>query len=197
MNDTSSGQKPEQPKANTPAPAGAAANPPVAPAAAKPAPKTQTAAEVLELPVVPLSEDRWQLKEHRNPGHWICVPAGTTLEHIQQPSFWANVAKKLAGNSSSAAGVTVEVHWDDFSQFAEVYVLSNGRNWASVSLLRHQKLAKAALPQQANDYSVAFNGPVDRVRITRLSDKAVIRAGFASEREAQRWLDEYLQKLAA
>lgn len=167
----------------------AATNAPMPETAA--APKTETAAEVLGLPVVPLSEDRWQLKEHRNPGHWICVAPGTKPDDLLQPAFWANVAKKLAPNT------TVEVHWDDASQFAEVYVLASGRNWASVSLLRHQALAKPALPQSAAQYGVAFNGPVDKFRVTRLVDNAVIRAGFANEREARNWLDDYVRKVAA
>lgn len=138
-----------------------------------------------------LTEDRWQLKEHRNPGHWACVPYGTTIDQITEPKFWANVARHLRPNS------TIEVHWDDSSQFAQFYVLSAGRNWASVSLLSHHKLDKPKMQQQASEYGVSYAGPVDRFRVTRLADNAVIRAGFPSEGEARKFLDEYLRKLAA
>lgn len=141
--------------------------------------------------VLALKEDRWQLKEHRNPGHWICVPAGVTIEDVLQPAFWANVARKLKPFN------TIEVHWDDAGQFAEVYCVSAGRNWASVSLLRHVKLDRAVLPQQASQYQITFNGPVDRFRIMRLTDNAVIRAGFQSELEARQWLEQYLRNLSA
>ena len=141
--------------------------------------------------IVALTEDRRQLKEHRNPGEWICVPASVTIEDLQEPAFWANVARFVKPST------TVEVHWDDASQFAELYVLSAGRNWASIAVLRHQKLAKRDLPQSGSRYQVSFNGPVDKYRITREPDNAVIKAGFASEIEARRFLDEYLRKMAA
>jgi hypothetical protein len=160
----------------------------------KPAKKAEAKEELpaeIARAVLALKEDRWQLKEHRNPGHWICVPAGVTIEDVLQPAFWANVARKLKPSN------TIEVHWDDASQFAEVYCVSAGRNWASVSLLRHVKLERAVLPQQASQYQITFNGPVDKFRIMRLSDNAVIRAGFASELEARQYLDDYLRRLAA
>lgn len=160
------------------------------PAPAKPEAKRELPPEIARA-VLALKEDRWQLKEHRNPGHWICVPAGVTVEDLMQPAFWANVARKLKPSS------TIEVHWDDASQFAEVYCVSAGRNWASVSLLRHQKLERAALPQQASQYAISFNGPIDKFRVARLNDNAVIRAGFGTEMEARQWLDQYLQRLAA
>lgn len=165
-------------------------NEPTSKPAKKPEAKEELPAEIARA-VLALKEDRWQLKEHRNPGHWICVPAGVTIEDVLQPPFWANVARKLRSST------TIEVHWDDASQFAEVYCVSAGRNWASVSLLRHVKLERAILPQQASAYQITFNGPVDRFRIMRLSDNAVIRAGFQSEIEARQWLDQYLRNLQA
>jgi hypothetical protein len=139
----------------------------------------------------PLSEDRWGLLESRNPGFWSCVPHAVTIDHLQEPSYWANVARHMRPCT------TFQVHWDDSSQFAEFYCLAAGRNWASVSLLRHHKLDKPVIPQAANRYGVAFNGPVDKFRITRLNDGAVIRAGFPSETEARKFLDEYVRKLSS
>jgi hypothetical protein len=156
-----------------------------------PKPPADLAEEPARPAPIPLGEDRWKLKEHQNPGGWICVPHGTTVEDLHQPVFWANVARHLRPSG------TVEVHWDDASQFAEFYVLSAGRNWASVSLLRHVKLEKPVLPQQAHQFGIAFNGPVDKFRVTRLTDGAVIRAGFASEADARKFLEEHLRKLAA
>lgn len=143
------------------------------------------------VPFYVFSEDRWKLKEHMNPGGWACVTHGCLPEDLLEPSAWANVARHLR------AGMTVEVHWDDSSHFAEFYVLSAGRNWASVSLLRAHKLDRPKLPQQANQYDISYNGPVDKFRITRRNDGAVIRSGFASESEARKHLDEYVRKLAA
>lgn len=142
-------------------------------------------------PAAPIGENRFQLKEHNNPGFWICVPHGTTVDDLLDPGFWANVARNVRRNT------TIEVHWDDSSRFAEVYVVDSGRNWASVSLLREHVLAKAKQPVRKSNYQIAFNGPVDKFRITRLSDNSVIRAGFATERDAHLYLEDYLRKLAA
>src|SRR6266436_5430193 len=128
------------------------------------APKDGADAET-EFKPTPVGEDRWQLKEHRNPGHWICVQVGTTVEHLLEPAFWANVARHLVPRS------TIEVHWDDASQFAALYVLDAGRNWASVDILRHnEELKRPMLKHPSEQYEVAFNGPVDKFRIMRQSD---------------------------
>jgi hypothetical protein len=142
-------------------------------------------------PAPPLGEDRWQLREHRNPGHWVCVPAGTTIEQLLEPAFWANVARHLQRST------TVEVHWDDASQFAELYVLDAGRNWASVDVLRHKKELKRPQLRSEEQFEVHFNGPVDKFRIVRISDRSVIKAGFATEVSALQFLADYKRKLAA
>jgi hypothetical protein len=158
---------------------------------APPAPPSPPQGAVPPAPFVPLRPDRWQLREHRNPGHWICVEPGTTLEQLLEPAFWANVARHLRPN------VTVEVHWDDSSQFAELYVTSAGRNWAAVSLLRHHELARHAPVSQEAQFKVAWMGPVDKFAVIRLKDSAKIKAGFATEALAQAFLGQYLQQLAA
>lgn len=154
--------------------------------------KPAAAGDELELrAVVPLAENRMRLKEFQNPGFWICVPVGTEVQDLLQPSLWANIARTLKPTS------LVEVHWDDATWFAEVYVLSCGRNWASVSILRAHRLEKPSLPQEAARYGVSYNGPVDRFRVTRFGDGAVMQGGFSSELDARKWLAEYLTKLAA
>lgn len=157
-----------------------------------PAGKPPKEAVAERVPLPPLGFDRWQLREHRNPGHWVCVQVGTTIEDLLVPAYWANVARNLQPRT------TIEVHWDDASQFAELYVLDAGRNWASVDVLRHKKeLKRPVLAHLAEQYEISFNGPVDRYRIQRLSDRAVIKAGFATEAAAHQYLAEYKRKMAA
>lgn len=151
------------------------------------------AAKKIDLPaepryVPPLTADRWKLKEHANPGHWLCVHQDVTVEDMLLPGFWANVAQHLRPAS------TVEVHWDDLSQFAEFYVKSSGRNWASVDLMRHIKIGAAVRPSTAHQYEVAFNGPVDKFRVMNITNRTVLKAGFASEADARKFLDEHLKK---
>lgn len=139
--------------------------------------------------VIPEGNGRWGLKESNNPGFWSCVVHGCLPEDLLEPSCWANVARYLRPCQ------LVEVHWDDRSHLAEYYVLDCGRNWANVDIWQSKRFRAAVRPHQATQYGIAFNGPVDKFRITRLNDGAVIKAGFASENDARKFLEEYLRKL--
>jgi hypothetical protein len=155
-----------------------------------PPPLPPPLAEEPKRTVKPLGIDAFGWKEHRNPGHWACVEFGTPLEDVLEPAFWANVASKMSCNH------TIEVHWPDGNQYAELYVRACGRNWADVWLMRHCQADKAAYaPSKRNQLVVAWAGPVDKFRVTRTGDNAVIMAGFQSEADAHRWRDEYLRKL--
>lgn len=139
-------------------------------------------------PPPPLSEDRWALKEYRNPGHWINVAATTTLENLLEPVYWANVARHMKPCQ------TIEVHWDDRSQYAELYILDADRNWASVDVLFH-KTFKHVQRKSTEEYEVQFNGPTDLFRVLRKSDRGLIKAGFATEAAALKFLAEHKRKL--
>jgi hypothetical protein len=45
--------------------------------------------------------------------------------------------------------------------------------------------------------ALSFNGPVDKYRIVRRSDRKVLKAGFATEAAALQFLAEHKRKLAA
>jgi hypothetical protein len=136
-----------------------------------------------------LTMDRFGLKESRNPGFWHGAPSEVIVEDLLQPSYWANFAGTLRRNA------TIEVHWDNSSQFAELYVLDLGRNWVSVALMRHVKLERAAAPPDIDKYVVGYNGAVDQWRIVNVVNRSVLRAGFATEQDAQRFLAEHKKKL--
>lgn len=140
---------------------------------------------------VPFSLDRWQLKEYMNQEGHVTVPAGTTPAQLTDRNSWAHMARKFRRCS------TVQVHWDDVSQFAMLYVLDCGNNWASMCIIMHTMLSAADVPPQSTDYDVQFNGPKDQWRVMRKADRVVMRAGFATEREANNWRDEHVRRLAA
>lgn len=162
----------------------AAPAPPPAPVVAVEAPKP------IGLPL--LTMDTFQLKESRNPGWWHCAPIGTSIEQILTPGYWANFAGKMQRQGRQC---TIEVHWADASQFAELYVVEAGRNWARVALMRHIKIECVAPPPDTNKFAVGWGGPVDQFRVTNLLNNTVLKAGFPSEVDAQRFLAEHLKKL--
>lgn len=136
-----------------------------------------------------LTMDRFGLKESRDPGFWHGAPSEVIVEDLLQPSYWAN----FAGNMRRSA--TIQVHWDDSSQFAELYVLDLGRNWVSVALMRHVVLERPVPPPNVDSYVVGYNGPVEQWRIVNTVNRSVLKAGFATEQEAQRFLAEHKRKL--
>ncbi|HXI76098.1 MAG TPA: hypothetical protein VNH21_03125 [Steroidobacteraceae bacterium] len=154
---------------------------------AEAAKKLPVDAEVVRI-VPPLAQNRWNLKEHANPGHWVCVPADTEVADLLEPGFWANHAQRMRPNS------TLEVHWDDSSRFILLYVVSAGRNWADVDLMFEHKIKSHARPSQTHRYEAKYNGPVDLWRITNLSNGSVLKAGFATEEDARKFLAEHLKK---
>ena len=157
--------------------------------AAKAQPETADAAAPAVRQLPSLTMDRFSLKESRNPGFHHTAPASVILEDLLQPAYWTNYAGRMQRNS------TIEVHWDDSSQFAELYVLDVGRNWASVAPMRHVKLEAAAAAPKLDQFVVSYNGPVDRFRIVNVGTRTVLKAGFATEVDAQRFLAEHRKKL--
>jgi hypothetical protein len=151
-------------------------------------------ARPLPLPLAQLTMDRFGLLESFNPGFYHCAPKGVTIEQLLDPSYWCNYAGRLG---TRGRNTTIQVHWDDSSQFAELYVFNYGRNWVSVGLLRHcPDLRPGAPAPKAERFFVHHNGPVEQHRIVNLDTNTVLRSGFATEIDAQRFLAEHLKKLA-
>ena len=90
----------------------------------------------------------------------------------------------------------VEVVAEDNSWFAEVLIMSTGPNWARVKLLRHvslvEKATKADAPIAENpQFEVNYGGVSAKHRVVRLSDKSVIKDGFATKAEAVKYMQDY------
>jgi hypothetical protein len=156
--------------------------------------ETKDEAQVAARPVQAFAENCWALKEYRNPGHHVTVPAGTTLDDVLNSANWANLARHLRPCQ------TIEVHWADRSHFIpNLYVIDAGRNFADVRLVKdpYQEFGPPVERPNANRYDIAFNGPVDQFRVTRRPDNQVIQAGFPTEHAARQFLQEYQRKIAS
>lgn len=114
------------------------------------------------------------------------------LEDMLAPAFWSHVAAKLHPSDR------IEVIAEDGSYFAEFYVVSCGRNWAKVSLLRMHELTEDTpeiAKNASSEYEVQWAGGQEKARIVRLADKQVIQSGFPSKKEAADWLLKYEAQL--
>lgn len=130
---------------------------------------------------------------------YSAVPeAGMPFEDLLKPECWAHVAQLLR------PGYRVEVLAEDGSYFAELLVVSAGRLWAKVAVLRKVDLSAvdSEPANAANDAatSVMWSGPHSKFRVMRQNaggGKDVLRDGFETREEATAWMADHLKALAA
>lgn len=111
---------------------------------------------------------------------------GTSIKDMLKPEYWAHVAGKLSPTSR------IEVVSEDSTWFAELFVVSVGRNWAQVSLMRFVELAESAKPASPEaEYRVEWKGQKQLHCVIRKADNAIIRNGFQKATDASKWLTDY------
>lgn len=120
------------------------------------------------------------------------------FEDLLKPECWAHVAQLLR------PGYRIEVLAEDGSYFAELLVVSAGRLWAKVAVLRKIDLTEAVgeAPAQGADtvMSIMWSGPHSKFRVIRQNasgGKDVMRDGFETREEASVWMAEHIKALAA
>ncbi len=122
-----------------------------------------------------------------------CIPeAGTTLEQMLDPSYWAHVAAKLAPMDR------IEVNAEDGSFYAELLVMSASKIGANVKPLHFINLG-APVDMETPDIGmmVKYAGIHAKWRVLRTSDGAKVRDGFATREEAVLWMNDQAKALAA
>lgn len=163
--------------------------------AGRPFPDKETMAEPGRL-AKPLPENRWSLREFRDPGHYVVLERGTPYEAVFEPSFWASIAAK----AKFQPGQSLRVVNDELTIFADLVVLDCGRNWATMAEFQKRtldELVKSRPPlKQQQRHKVEYAGPIDKYRIIR-DDNQVIKAGFESDHQANDHLRDYLRRLSA
>lgn len=129
------------------------------------------------------------------------LPPNTSFEDVKKEAFWAHVAAKFHPTDR------VEVMDAEGTFFAELMIISCGRNWAKVSVLRFHELSET-LPQAAAEatqkgsnsklaeYEVDWT-QATKARVVRLVDKEVIKENFPSKADAQKWLLSYVDGIVA
>jgi hypothetical protein len=142
-----------------------------------------------DLPPVP--QNVFGLKESHNPGYWICLPHGYTVEHLKKAQMWANIA----GSGTLRPYSTVEVFTSDHSEWALVYVFQCGRNWASTQILQHVKLGAQEVPTQHIKFIIEDRGPVDRFCLVNAVTREIVKNGFPTEFDALRFKAEHERKI--
>lgn len=117
---------------------------------------------------------------------YVCkVAADLSFDEVLKPSFWTHVGQMLRQWDH------IEIRPEDCSYVADLVVVEAGPLFAKVALVSKTKLEVKAEDPAA--LTVEFVGGKHRVR--RGSD--VMKDGFATKKDAERWIEDYAPKKAA
>jgi hypothetical protein len=124
-----------------------------------------------------LPEARFSLASYATNRWSVTFDPNTPYERMFEPDFWSHVGRKLR------IGDIIEVHAEDTTWFAELYVVAAHRLSAKVVLLRKVDLAPASeVAAPASPLSVKYRGPHARYCVMR--GENVIAEKFQTEAEA-------------
>lgn len=138
-----------------------------------------------------LTPSRLQNAEHYFSSYAVVLPDGNSLEDALKPEFWAHVAQTLRQHD------TIRIIPEDAGYFAELLVLSSGRGFVKVKLLRHVQIDEAEADDGGNDLvEVKWRGPHSKWSILRRSDGHVLKEGLVAKGDALREAASYT-KIAA
>lgn len=114
--------------------------------------------------------------------HECNVPAGTTLDELCSPGYFAGEAVKIN------TGDVILFRYDDQSMFGALYVSNSApfSNLVKVHLLWHRDLTPAALDQYEDaSYDIMHMGLHDGWRVIRKADKQQMPGKFKDYQAAK------------
>jgi hypothetical protein len=134
-------------------------------------------------PVKPLEQRRLKLvvsSASDMSNQWAAVvPSGVTIDMVLEPSFWSNVASQIR------VADLVDVHTDDRSYFAKLYVVDVARTRIAVSKLLHVELDAPAESTEPRAYRVKYSGPHTKWVVERVSDGRTVKEGCETKEAAE------------
>lgn len=112
----------------------------------------------------------------------VAPPAGTTVEDVMKPEFWAHVGQRLR------PGDFIEVEPEDMAFFALLRVRDAGQIYANVERVLLTESSSEVAPIEAGEYRIQWAGPAHKFRVMRAADNAIVQAGFSSKGAAMRFI---------
>ena len=124
-----------------------------------------------------LPENRFSQASYATNRWSVTIDPNTPYDRMFEPEYWSHVARKLR------IGDIIEVHAEDTTWFAELYVVAAHRLSAKVVLLRKCDLAATKeVAAEASPLTVKYRGPHARYCVMR--GETVISDRFQTEAEA-------------
>jgi hypothetical protein len=121
-------------------------------------------------------------------------PAGTTLDEMLEPDYWAHVARRMTPHD------TVEVVPEDGSFFARLFVVNADKLWVKMAKIEYVEFGEttAAKVPPSEKFEAKFAGPNAKWRIHNKSDNSLVsNDSFQSRAEAEKWIEQHSKAMAA
>lgn len=128
----------------------------------------------------PITSNRLQRAEHYYNSYAVVIPAGIGLEEALKEEYWAHVAPKLRQHD------IIRIIPEEGTYFAEALVLSAGRGFAKLRLLRHEPFEDEDQTDVNDAVEIKWRGPHAKWSILRKSDSQVLREGIVEKGDALR-----------
>lgn len=120
-------------------------------------------------------------------------PAGTTLDEMLVPEYWAHVARRMTPHD------VVEVVPEDGSFYARLFVLNSDKLWVKMAKLDYVEFGDAGQrPAQADKFEAKFGGPNVKWRVHNKSDNSLVSGdSFQTRADAEKWIEQHSKAMAA
>ena len=124
-----------------------------------------------------LNPQRINLAEFARQDWVVNAEEGTTVEQVQDSSYWAHTSAKFKPYDH------IEVRAEDGAWIAEFIVMDCSRNWARLFRLSYNALTTkdVSISQAAAKYFVKWKGPHHKFAVIRASDNAIISEEHATQ----------------
>lgn len=134
------------------------------------------------------------LSVHANTEYVAKIPAGTPLDEVLKPEYWASVAP----TRNWEFGDTISLKPYDGRYWAKLLVLDAGPSWLKVQVIQFVEVEPAERGEE-NDfpgYRIEWQNITTKFAIIRESDKEVLRSGFKTKHSAGTWLIEHMKAMS-
>ena len=137
-----------------------------------------------------------KLAEHARISYRAFVEPDVTIEDIQKPEFWGNVANSKF-NHPTAILTEVQVVWKDNSRVVDLFVVGVADNAALVHIKHVTELhsGNSVVETKAGEFEIRWGGPKALWRVYRKSDGAIVSELNKTKEHAQESLDDYLSRI--
>jgi hypothetical protein len=126
---------------------------------------------------------------------WVVnAAAGTTINDVLQPAYWAHCSQEFTVYDR----IDVRVETGEWA--LDLIVMDVGRNYARMFVAHRYTFAEVDVPEIPADpiaHKVEFKGPHLKWVVIRLADGAQVQDRLKTEKEAVEWMQNHMKITAA